>query len=96
MTISVNENPDGTFTIDWDPEDPQESILNDWTEEDFTNYIRTYCEKLIAESDDPDNASFAIEDAIQEVVNQGEQSSENTSQVAREDEEDERLPRLFF
>lgn len=96
MTISVTENTDGTFTIDWDHEDPQESILNDWTEEDFTNYIRTYCEKLIAESDDPDNASFAIEDAIQEVVSQGEQSSENTSQVARKDEEDERLPRLFF
>ena len=68
MTISVTENTDGTFTIDWDQEDPQESLLNSWTEEDFTNYIRSYCEKLIAESDDPDNASFAIEDAIQEAI----------------------------
>lgn len=96
MTISVTENTDGTFTIDWDPEDPQESIFNSWTEEDFTEYLRTYCEKLIAKAEDPDNVGFAVEDALQEVVNQGEQSSENTSQVVRKDEEDERLPRLFF
>lgn len=90
MTISVTENTDGTFTIDWDQEDPQESLLNSWTEEDFTNYIRSYCEKLIAESDDPDNASFAIEDAIQEAIDQQE------APVSRKDEGDDRLPRLFF
>ena len=92
MTISVNENPDGTFTIDWDHEDPQESLLNDWTEEDFTNYIRTYCEKLIAEADDPDNVGFSIEDALQEVIDENQDST----QVIRKDEDEERLPRLFF
>lgn len=92
MTISVNENPDGTFTIDWDREDPQESVLNDWTEEDFTNYIRSYCEKLIAEADDPDNVGFSIEDALQEVIDENQDST----QVIRKDEDEERLPRLFF
>ena len=94
MTISVNENPDGTFTIDWDHEDPQESLLNDWTEEDFTNYIRTYCEKLIAEADDPDNVGFSVEEALQERIE--EEQKLNQTQVIRKDEEDERLPRLFF
>ena len=95
MTISVNENPDGTFTIDWDPEDPQESILNTWTEEDFTNYLRSYCEKLIAEAEDPDNVGFAVEDALQERIEE-EQKLNQTQGYIRKDDEDERLPRLFF
>ena len=95
MTISVNENPDGTFTIDWDHEHPQESILNDWTEEDFTNYIRTYCEKLIAEADDPDNVGFSVEEALQERIEE-EQKLNQTQGYIRKDDEDERLPRLFF
>ena len=95
MTISVTENPDGTFTIDWDHEDPQESIFNDWTEEDFTNYLRTYCEKLIAEAEDPDNVGFAVEDALQERIEE-EQKLNQTQGYIRKDDEDERLPRLFF
>jgi len=59
MTISVIENTDGTFTIDWDKEDPKESILNDWTEEDFIECIRSHCEEVIAKSDDPDNEQKA-------------------------------------
>jgi len=103
MTISVTENTDGTFTIDWDENDPKESLFNNWTEEDFTNAISSYLEELIAESDDPDNETFSIEGALedildqrQEVVIEGEQGSENTSQIVRKDEEDERTPRLFF
>jgi len=95
MTISVNENPDGTFTIDWDHEDPQESLLNDWTEEDFTNYLSSYCEKLIAEADDPDNVGFSVEEALQERIEE-EQKLNQTQGYIRKDDEDERLPRLFF
>lgn len=103
MTISVTENTDGTFTIDWDENDPKESLFNNWTEEDFTNAISSYLEELIKKSDDPDNEEFCIEEALedildqqQEIVTEGEQSNENSSQVVRKDEEDERLPRLFF
>jgi hypothetical protein len=103
MTISVIENSDGTFTIDWDQEDPKESVLNDWTEEDFIECIRSHCEEVIAKSDDPDNEQIAVEDAIQayidtqEVATEGEQSSENTSQIVGEDEEYEVTgARIFF
>ena len=37
--INVTENGDGSFTIDWDENDPQESILNDWTKQDFIDFF---------------------------------------------------------
>ena len=40
--IDVKKNEDGTFTIFWDENDPKESILNTWTEEDFINAIKDY------------------------------------------------------
>lgn len=38
--ITVKQEADDSFTIDWDPNDPKESTLNSWTEEDFINAIR--------------------------------------------------------
>lgn len=38
--IKVTENDDGSLTIDWDENDPVESQLNHWSEEDFVNAIR--------------------------------------------------------
>ncbi len=35
--IEVTQDDDKTFTITWDENDPQESILNTWTQEDFIN-----------------------------------------------------------
>ena len=40
--INVKDHEDGSFTIEWDENDPQESIFNDWTKEDFINFFR-YC-----------------------------------------------------
>jgi len=40
--INVKDQGDGSFIIEWDENDPEESILNDWTKEDFTNFLR-YC-----------------------------------------------------
>ena len=37
--ISVTENDDGSFNISWDENDPAESIFNDWTEQDFIDYL---------------------------------------------------------
>lgn len=45
--INCEENTDGSFTITWDPNDPTESVLNHWTEEDFIDVI-TERAKLIA------------------------------------------------
>jgi hypothetical protein len=44
MTIEVNENLDGSMTIDWDPKDPVESIMNDWTEKDFIQVLEEFLE----------------------------------------------------
>jgi hypothetical protein len=38
--ITVKDKEDGSFLIDWNPNDPKESALNSWTEEDFVNAIR--------------------------------------------------------
>ncbi|WLW36862.1 hypothetical protein [Synechococcus phage S-8S29] len=40
--INVTDHEDGSFTIEWDENDPEESIFNDWTKEDFINFFR-YC-----------------------------------------------------
>ena len=40
--INVNELPDGKLQIEWDENDPLESILNDWTEKDFQDFF-AYC-----------------------------------------------------
>jgi hypothetical protein len=44
--IEVHENEDGSFQIDWDPNDPVESIMNEWTEEDFISAIKKSLEDL--------------------------------------------------
>lgn len=35
-TLLVTENPDGTLTIEWDPEDPRYTFMNNLTEEQIT------------------------------------------------------------
>jgi hypothetical protein len=45
--IDVKEREDGSFDISWDENDPVESILNTWTEQDFINVIMNRCEKVI-------------------------------------------------
>ncbi len=38
--INVKDHEDGSFTIEWDENDPAESILNDWTKEDFIQFFQ--------------------------------------------------------
>lgn len=47
--ITVKTESDGSITIDWDENDPIESQMNDWTEEDF---IRVIGEQLKMLSED--------------------------------------------
>ncbi len=44
--IEVHENEDGSFQIDWDPNDPVESIMNEWTEEDFIQALKEHLEQV--------------------------------------------------
>ncbi len=43
--IKVEEREDGSFDISWDENDPQESILNTWTEQDFVDCIMDRCKQ---------------------------------------------------
>jgi hypothetical protein len=43
--IEVTQETDGSMTIDWDPNDPVESIMNDWTAEDFIKALQEYIEQ---------------------------------------------------
>ena len=44
--IDVKQNEDGSFDISWDENDPQESILNTWTEQNFIDAIMSQIEHL--------------------------------------------------
>lgn len=44
--IEVKEEKDSSLTISWDPNDPKESIFNDYTEEDFITTLSNYIKEL--------------------------------------------------
>jgi len=102
--IDVQENSDGTFTISWDENDPNEAIFNDYTAEDFITIIQNYLnslqesgvlddiggEQVLAES--VNEITHFIDQTAEEVI----QDIANAEKFIRKDEEDERTPRLFF
>lgn len=47
--IEVKEETDGTFTISWDENDPLESQLNIWTEQDFIDAILKKCNDVLGD-----------------------------------------------
>ena len=101
--IHVHQEDDNTFTISWDETDPQESILNTWTEEDFINAIQNKLQSL-EELGVLDNATKAInqindhieeEFFIDQTAEEVNQDIQTLKDFIEEDEEDRR-PRLFF
>jgi hypothetical protein len=50
--IDVKEEDDRSFTISWDENDPTESILNTWTEQDFIDCIMQECKKILGETNE--------------------------------------------
>jgi len=50
--IECKEEDDGSLTISWDENDPVESILNTWTEDDFIDAILQRCNQILGEGDD--------------------------------------------
>ena len=78
--IEVTENQDGTFTISWDENDPLESVLNDWTEEDFIQMLRDQAEKIISQHE------YCGKDSSKSGKESGETS--NISEATEKDYED--------
>ena len=48
--INVKDNEDGSFTVEWDENDEDESFFNNWTKEDFTRFFRICAERENAEN----------------------------------------------
>jgi SLT domain-containing protein len=95
--INVKQESDNSFTISWDKNDPQESIFNNWTEEDFINAIQDYLNTL-EELGEVDNATEAINQVtyyIEQTAEEVEQDIQTLKDYIEQDEEDRR-PRLFF
>ena len=74
--IDVKQDDDKTFTISWDENDPQESILNTWTQEDFINAIQNKLQSL-EELGVLDNATEAINQVTEYFI---DQSAEEVNQ----------------
>lgn len=53
MKVTENENGEG-FLIEWDANDPVESVFNDWKEEDFVKVIMEYAQGVIEEYGEED------------------------------------------
>ena len=78
--INVEEHEDGSFTISWDENDPQESIFNNWTKQDFIDYLNTRVQE-----------SLAVEEYCgKDSEKSGEKSkgSSNITEATKEDYED--------
>ena len=53
--MKVTENEDGKgFLIEWDANDPVESVFNDWKEEHFIRVIMEYAQGVIEEYGEED------------------------------------------
>lgn len=50
--IEVKVNNDGSFDISWDENDPKESLLNNFTEQDFIDVIMNRLNEIDRESKD--------------------------------------------
>jgi|GEM_PF-2991862 len=46
MTLEVIETETG-FEVTWDPDDPVESVFNDWSAEDFMRIVLEYANSVI-------------------------------------------------
>lgn len=63
--MNVKELPDGKLQIEWDENDPIESVFNNWTEEDFITRISEWC-KNSEESEEEFGETSGISEATQE------------------------------
>ena len=65
LPLNVFENEDGSFTIEWDENDPRTAPLNGLTEDAFVELIRKGCEDAIIEYEE---RQWRTEFTIQEFV----------------------------
>ena len=52
MTIEIEANEDGSYSISWDPEDPLESLFNTMEEEEFQQVLLEAAQLTLAQDED--------------------------------------------
>ena len=55
-SFKVTENEDGTLGIEWDPNDPRYSFLNDMAQEEINAFFTRALEEMIKKIEAEDNA----------------------------------------
>ena len=80
--INVKDHEDGSFTIEWDENDPQESIFNDWTKEDFIQFF-----KWAAENELRKNAEQSGEESQETYYNSESEGKEIDTYVQATNED---------
>ncbi len=50
-SLRVSENEDGTFAIEWDPNDPRYTHMNGMTQDELQSYITRALEEFIKEQE---------------------------------------------
>jgi hypothetical protein len=55
-SLKVSENEDGTFCIEWDPNDPKYAIFNTMSEQELQEYINRALEEAIKEHEENESA----------------------------------------
>ena len=68
--IKVTQDGENKFTIEWDENDPNEKMFNNWTEEDFINAIQNKLQSLeeLGVLDNATEAINQINDHIEEEI----------------------------
>jgi len=51
-SLRVSENDDGTFAIEWDPNDPRYALFNEMSQEELQAYITRALEEFIKQQDE--------------------------------------------
>jgi hypothetical protein len=49
--MTITENADGSFVIEWDENHPVTSIFNNWTEKNFLDMLMQACSDTIDQSE---------------------------------------------
>lgn len=60
-TLQIKENEDGSFTMEWDPNDPKWVWLNDMTSEEIAKILSDYCDEILKSGD---VNSLIVEDSL--------------------------------
>jgi hypothetical protein len=50
--LTVKENEDGSFTVEWDKNDPRYSMFNEYGEAEITSMLQQGLRKIIVEERD--------------------------------------------